>query len=426
MNKLIDELKWRGLLYDYVEGLDEILDKENVTFYLGIDPTAGSLHIGNLASIMLLKHLQVAGHKPVLLLGGATGMIGDPSGKSKERNLMTLEDIRNNGLKIKEQLNSFMNFDKGDNAGELVNNYDWMKDFSFIDFIRDIGKHITINYMMAKDSVKSRLEAGLSFTEFSYQMVQGYDFYHLFKTKNCKLQVGGADQWGNILTGTEFIRRKEGKTAYGLTCPLITRGDGGKFGKTEEGNVWLDPEMTSPYKFYQFWINVSDADAEKYIKVFTLLPRKKIEEIISEHNQSPHQRLLQSVLAKEVTTLVHSEEDYTTALEASKILFGKGTLESLEKLDEQVFLDIFEGVPQFELESRQLSQGIPVLELLTEHCRVFGSKGELKRLIKDNGLQINKQRIKDSFISLTTDMLINNKYMLIQKGKKNYFLIKIK
>ncbi len=426
MNKLIEELQWRGLLYDYVEGLDEVLDKEHVTFYLGIDPTAGSLHIGNLASIMLLRHLQVAGHKPVLLLGGATGMIGDPSGKSKERNLMTLEDIRNNGLKIKEQLNSIMHFDEGENAGELVNNYDWMKDFSFIDFIRDIGKHITINYMMAKDSVKSRLETGLSFTEFSYQMVQGYDFYHLFTSKNCKLQVGGADQWGNILTGTELIRRKEGKSAYGLTCPLITRADGGKFGKTEEGNVWLDSGMTSPYKFYQFWINVSDVDAEKYIKVFTLLSRKKIEEIISEHNQSPHQRLLQSVLAREVTTMVHSEEDYTAALEASKILFGKGTLESLEKLDEQVFLDIFEGVPRFELDRKQLSQGIPLLELLTEHCRVFASKGELKRLTKDNGLQINKQRMNDPFINLTTDMLINNKYMLIQKGKKNYFLIKIK
>lgn len=427
MSKLLDELRWRGLLHDYVEGLEQLLDKEQVTCYLGIDPTAGSLHIGHLTSLMLLKHLQEAGHQPIVLIGGATGMIGDPSGKSRERLLMPQEEIEQNSARIKQQLNRFMNFETGKNAGELVNNYDWMKDFSFLEFIRDVGKHITINYMLAKDSVKKRMESGLSFTEFSYQMVQGYDFYYLYTHKNCKLQVGGADQWGNIVTGTELIRRKSENDAeaYGLTCPLMTKADGGKFGKTEEGNVWLDPEMTSPYKFYQFWLNVSDEDAEKYIKVFTMLSKPQIDEVIQQHQQAPHKRLLQSTLAKEVTVMIHSEEAYATARDASQILFGNKSLESLKELDDQTILDIFKGVPQYEINRQDLEETIPLSDLITDMCPIFGSKGEVKRLIKDNGLVVNDIRVSDHQMPITVDHLINNKYIVIRKGKKNYFLIRV-
>jgi tyrosyl-tRNA synthetase len=423
---IIDQLKWRGLLHDYVEGIEERFKKEQVTFYLGIDPTASSLHIGHLASIMLAKHLQEAGHKPILLLGGATGMIGDPSGKSKERVLLKEADINNNAQSIKGQLSNLINFEKGDNVAVMVNNYDWMKNFSFLEFIRDVGKHITINYMLAKDSVKKRMETGLSFTEFSYQMVQGYDFYHLYYEKNCILQIGGADQWGNIVTGTELIRRKGGGEAFGLTCPLITKADGGKFGKTEEGNIWLDKNMTSPYKFYQFWINVSDEDAEKYIKIFTILPQNEILQLIQQHKAEPHKRLIQQELAKQLTILIHSEEDYNAALDASKILFGKGTLENLKNLDENTFLDVFSGVPDFEIERDYLSKGIVVPELLAEKTNVFGSKGEVRRLIKDKGLSINREKILDQEKIISIDDLLNNKYILVQKGKKNYFIIKLK
>lgn len=423
---IIDELKWRGMVHDMMPGTEEQLSKEMTTAYVGIDPTASSLHIGHLVSIMLLKHLQRAGHKPLLLVGGATGMIGDPSGKSEERNLLSEETLRYNQSKIKEQLTKFLEFDKGENTAEVVNNYDWMKEFSFLGFIRDVGKHISVNYMMAKDSVKKRLETGLSFTEFTYQLVQGYDFLHLYKTKGCKLQMGGSDQWGNIVTGTELIRRMESGEAFALTCPLITKADGGKFGKTEEGNVWLDPDMTSPYKFYQFWLNVSDEDAEKYIKIFTVLGVDEIESIIKEHADAPHARVLQKRLAREITIMVHGEENYNASVEASQILFGKGTAEALKGLREEDFLAVFEGVPTYDLPMAEIQEGIAIIDLLTEKTPIFSSKGELRRLVSGGGLSINKEKQNNTDTLLTKNQLINNKYILVQKGKKNYFLVVVK
>ncbi|OFX34457.1 MAG: tyrosine--tRNA ligase [Bacteroidetes bacterium GWF2_42_66] len=424
----VEDLQWRGMLHDMMPGTDEQLKKEMTTAYIGFDPTADSLHIGSLAPILLLKRFQIAGHKPVALVGGATGMIGDPSGKSQERNLLDEETLRKNQEGIRKQLGKFLEFDTGAaNDAMMVNNYDWMKNFSFLDFIRDVGKHITVNYMMAKDSVKKRLSAesktGMSFTEFTYQLVQGYDFLWLYDHLGCKLQMGGSDQWGNITTGTELIRRKSGGEAFALTIPLITKADGSKFGKTESGNVWLDPVRTSPYKFYQFWLNTSDEDAERYIKIFTLLPKEEIDEKIAKHREAPHERLLQKVLAKEVTCLVHSEADYETAVEASQILFGQGTAGQLRKLDENTFLSVFEGVPQYTISRAELEAGINVLDLLAEKTDIFPSKGELRRTIKGNGLSINKDKVSDEGLIIDSGFLIGGKYILPQKGKKNYFLI---
>lgn len=420
-----EELKWRGMVHDYMPGTEEQLMKEMTTAYVGIDPTADSLHIGHLVSVMLLKHLQIAGHKPIVLVGGATGMIGDPSGKSEERNLLTADIINNNLLSIKEQLKRFLDFGNIPNQAEIVNNYDWMKGFSFLDFIRDVGKHISVNYMMAKDSVKKRLETGLSFTEFTYQLVQGYDFLHLYEHKNCKLQMGGSDQWGNIVTGTELIRRKVNGEAFALTCPLITKSDGGKFGKTEKGNVWLDPQKTSPYQFYQFWMNVSDDDAFKYMKIFTLLRPEKMEELWAEHQAAPHNRLMQKTLAKELTLMVHGEEQLHTAEDASQILFGAGTSETLAKLDEQTFLAVFDGVPMFEVPRTQIEGGVNILELICTHSKVFPSKGEARRMIDGGGLSLNKNKVASVDVTVNADQLINAKYLLVQKGKKNYVLLKI-
>lgn len=425
----VEELQWRGMIHDIMPGTEEQLEKEITTAYIGFDPSASSLHIGNLVGIMMLKHFQLKGHKPVALVGGATGMIGDPSGKSQERNLLDEKTLRDNQDRIKKQLSHFLDFDTDlPNAAIMVNNYDWMKDYSFLNFIRDIGKHITVNYMMAKDSVRSRLgtdsNTGMSFTEFSYQLVQGYDFLYLFQTINCKLQMGGSDQWGNIVTGTELIRRKTGGEAFALTSPLITKSDGGKFGKTEEGNVWLDPGMTSPYKFYQFWLNVADEDAEEFIKIFTLLSKNEIENLIREHRTVPHERILQKTLAREVTTLVHSGEDYRAAEEASQILFGQATTESLAGIREDMFLSVFEGVPHYEIPVSVLPCRIP--ELLTAHTDIFGSKGELKRFTDGGGLFINKLKTHETEREITREDLINNKYLLVQKGRKNYFLIIVK
>ena len=431
MSNFIKELEWRGMVHNMIPGLEEAMEKEMIAGYVGIDPTADSLHIGHLVSVMMLKHLQEAGHKPIALIGGATGMIGDPSGKSEERNLLDEKTLRHNEEAIKEQLSHFLDFysDK-ENKAVLVNNYNWMKEFSFLDFIRDIGKHITVNYMMSKDSVKKRLGAdaknGMSFTEFTYQLVQGNDFLELYQNYNCKLQMGGADQWGNITTGTELIRRKAGGSAFAVTCPLITKADGKKFGKTEQGNIWLDPKRTSPYAFYQFWLNVSDEDAEKYIKIFTLLSEKEINDLVIKHKEEPHLRLLQQRLAKEVTTMVHSEDAYNKAIEASKILFGKATSESLAQLDETTFLDVFAGVPTFPLQKDLLKNGINIIELLSEKTAIFSSKSELRRLMKDNGLSINKEKEQNADTILDTKKLINDKYILVQKGKKKYFLIVIK
>ena len=424
----IEELTWRGMIHDMKPGTEEQLQKEMTSAYIGIDPTADSLHIGHLVSVMMLKHFQIAGHKPLALVGGATGMIGDPSGKSLERNLLDEKTLRHNQECLKKQLAKFLDFESdAPNAAELVNNYDWMKDFSFLDFIRDIGKHITVNYMMAKDSVKSRLsedaKMGMSFTEFSYQLVQGTDFLHLYKEKNCKLQMGGSDQWGNITTGTELIRRKESGDAFALTCPLITKADGGKFGKTESGNIWLDPKLTTPYKFYQFWLNVSDADAEKYIKIFTLLSKQEIDELVKEQEAAPHLRPLQKRLAKEVTCMVHDEQEYEKAVEASQILFGKATTESLAKLDKETFLAVFEGVPTFEIDRAKLDAGVPIIELLAAETAVFPSKGEVRRTIKGNGLSLNKAKLSDQDYSVSTSDLISEAYVLVQKGKKNYYII---
>ena len=424
----VEELTWRGMIHDIMPGTEDQLQKEMTAAYVGIDPTADSLHIGHLVGVMMLKHFQIAGHKPIVLVGGATGMIGDPSGKSAERNLLDEETLLYNEACLKKQLMNFLDFESDtSNVAELVNNYDWMKDFSFLEFIRDIGKHITVNYMMAKESVKKRLgeeaKMGLSFTEFSYQLVQGTDFLHLYREKNCKLQMGGSDQWGNITTGTELIRRKERGEAFALTCPLITKADGGKFGKTESGNVWLDSKLTTPYKFYQFWLNVSDADAEKYIKIFTLLSQEKVKALVEEQEAAPHLRPLQKRLAKEVTCMVHSEDEYDKAVEASQILFGKATTESLGKLDKETFLAVFEGVPTFEIDRIKLDAGVPIVELLAMETEVFPSKGELRRTIKGNGLSLNKAKLTDQEYLVTGADLINGAYILVQKGKKNYYII---
>jgi len=424
----VEELTWRGMIHDIMPGTQEQLQKEITSSYVGIDPTADSLHIGHLVSVMMLKHFQLAGHKPIALVGGATGMIGDPSGKSTERNLLDEKTLRHNEACLKKQLEKFLDFkSEAANAAELVNNYDWMKDFGFLEFIRDIGKHITVNYMMAKDSVKKRLgeesKAGLSFTEFTYQLVQGTDFLHLYRTKNCKLQMGGSDQWGNITTGTELIRRKEGGEAFALTCPLITKADGGKFGKTESGNVWLDPKLTTPYKFYQFWLNVSDTDAEKYIKIFTLLSKEEVDALVKEQKAESHLRPLQKRLAKEVTCMVHDEVEYDKAVEASQILFGKATTEGLAKLDKDTFLSVFEGVPSYEVDRSKLVAGVSIIELLTTETGAFPSKGELRRTIKGNGLSLNKAKLNDQEHLVTGADLINGSYLLIQKGKKNYYII---
>ena len=424
----VEELKWRGMVHDMMPGTEEQLQKEMTTAYVGIDPTADSLHIGHLVSVMILRHFQRCGHKPIALVGGATGMIGDPSGKSAERNLLTEEVLRHNQKCIKKQLAKFLNFESdAPNAAELVNNYDWMKDFSFLDFAREVGKHITVNYMMAKESVKKRLNGeardGLSFTEFTYQLLQGYDYLHLYETKNCKLQMGGSDQWGNITTGAELIRRTNGGDVFALTCPLITKADGGKFGKTESGNVWLDARYTSPYKFYQFWMNVSDSDAERYIKIFTSLSREEIEALIAEHNEAPHLRVLQKRLAKEVTVMVHSEEDYNAAVDASNILFGNATAETLHRLDEDTFLSVFEGVPQFKVSRDLLAGGVKAVDLLAEHAKVFASKGEMRKLVQGGGVSVNKEKLEAFDKELTADSLLNGKYLLVQRGKKNYYLV---
>lgn len=424
----IDELKWRGMIHDMMPGTEEQLSKEMTTAYVGIDPTADSLHIGHLVGVMMLKHLQKCGHRPIVLLGGATGMIGDPSGKSQERNLLDEETLRHNQACIKKQLSKFLDFDsKEPNAALLVNNFDWMSQFSFIDFIRDIGKHITVNYMMAKDSVKKRFNGegdGMSFTEFSYQLVQGYDFFFLNQNYNCKLQMGGSDQWGNITTGTELIRRKSGGEAYALTCPLITKADGGKFGKTEKGNIWLDPEKTSPYAFYQFWLNCSDEDTKKYIRIFTTYTKEEIEQMEKEQAEAPHLRVMQKALAKDLTIRVHSQADYDAAVNASEILFGKGTSETLSSLSEKMFLDVFDGVPQMEIAENLVHAGVPVVDFVSEHTNIFASKGEARRMIKDNGLSINKSKVNDSVI-VDSSFLIQGKYILVQKGKKNYYIVKV-
>ncbi|MEZ3597590.1 MAG: tyrosine--tRNA ligase [Paramuribaculum sp.] len=424
----IEELTWRGMIHQMMPGTEEQLKKEMTTAYLGIDPTADSLHIGHLVGVMMLKHFQRSGHKPIALVGGATGMIGDPSMKSQERKLLDEQTLRHNQEAIKKQLSKFLDFDSdAPNAAEMVNNYDWMKNFSFLDFIRDVGKHITVNYMMAKDSVKKRLsgesQQGMSFTEFSYQLVQGYDFLNLYREKNCRLQLGGSDQWGNITTGTELIRRTEGGEAYALTCPLITKADGGKFGKTESGNVWLDPRYTSPYKFYQFWLNVSDADAEKYIKIFTELTREEVEELVALQAQDPGQRPLQKRLAKELTTMVHSAEDYEAAVEASQILFSNKAGEILHKIDEPTLLAVMEGVPTFEIARADLEAGLPLTDLLTDRAKVFPSKGEMRKMVQGGGVSINKEKIADAYAPSSTSMLLNDKYILVQRGKKNYYLL---
>ena len=424
----VEELRWRGMIHDIMPGTEEQLQKEMTVAYVGIDPTADSLHIGHLVGVMMLRHFQRAGHKPLALIGGATGMIGDPSMKSQERNLLDEATLRHNQEAIKKQLSKFLDFDSdAPNSAELVNNYDWMKEFSFLDFIRIVGKHITVNYMMAKDSVKRRLAgegtSGLSFTEFSYQLVQGYDFTYLNKTKGCKLQMGGSDQWGNITTGTELIRRMNGDEAFALTCPLITKADGGKFGKTESGNVWLDPRYTSPYKFYQFWLNVGDADAEKYIKIFTSLTKEEIESLVAEQNAAPHLRPLQKKLAEEVTVMVHSRQAYEAAVEASQILFGGATSETLRKIDEETLLSVFEGVPQFEISKEDLKEGIKAVDLLAEKTAVFPSKGEMRKTVQGGGVMINKEKLTAFDAVINEESLLNGKYILAQRGKKNYFLI---
>ncbi|WGH74860.1 tyrosine--tRNA ligase [Tenacibaculum tangerinum] len=429
---LVEELQWRGMIHDIMPGTEEQLQKEMTAAYIGFDPTSDSLHIGSLVPIILLVHIEKAGHKPIALVGGATGMIGDPSGKSDERNLLNEETLAKNVSGIKKTLARFLNFDNGaENSPILVNNYDWMKDFSFIDFARDVGKRITVNYMMAKDSVKKRISGeaggGMSFTEFTYQLIQGYDFYHLYKTYNCKLQMGGSDQWGNITTGTELVRRmtsEEDAKAYAATCPLITKADGSKFGKSEGGNVWLDAEKTSVYKFYQFWLNTSDEDAEKYIKIFTFLDKETIEALTSEHAKAPHQRVLQKKLAEEVTTFVHSKEELEKAVKASNILFGNSTAEDLKSLDEQTFLDLFDGVPQAEVTSEDITEGLDMIAALAAKTGFLKSNGDARRALKENSISVNKEKVKEDF-TITSKDLIANKYVLLQRGKKNYFLLKI-
>lgn len=427
----VDELKWRGMIHDIMPGTEELLAKGQITAYVGIDPTADSLHVGHLVSVMMMKHLQVAGHKPIFIIGGATGMIGDPSGKSQERNLLNEETIQQNMAGIKGQLSRFIDFNStASNAAIMLNNYDWMKQFTFLDFIREVGKHITVNYMMAKDSVKRRLSGeysdGMSFTEFTYQLVQGYDFLYLRKHHDCMLQMGGSDQWGNITTGTELIRRKEGLEAYGLTWPLMTKSDGKKFGKTESGNIWLDPERTSPYKFYQFWLNTTDDDAARYVKIFTLLPPAEIDALIAEHAEAPHLRKLQKTLAKEITCLIHGEEAYNSALEASQILFGNATSDTLRKIDENTFLSVFEGVPQYEIAAADLKPGIDIVDFLAGKTSVMASKGEVRRALKSNAISINKEKVSGEEFIVNESHLIDGKYILAQSGKKNYFLIIVK
>ncbi|MEE9348906.1 MAG: tyrosine--tRNA ligase [Flavobacteriaceae bacterium] len=429
MNKFVEELRWRGMLHDIMPGTEDQLAKEMTSAYIGFDPTADSLHIGSLVQIILLMHFQKHGHKPIALIGGATGMIGDPSGKSAERNLLDEATLAKNIAGVKEQLERYLDFSSDNkNAAELVNNYDWMKNLTFLDFARDIGKHITVNYMMAKDSVKKRLSSesnvGMSFTEFTYQLVQGYDFLHLYKEKNCMLQIGGSDQWGNITTGTELVRRIAKGKAYALTCPLITKADGTKFGKTEGGNVWLDAARTSPYKFYQYWFNSNDADAEKYIKIFTFLDKETIDKLIVEHNESPHLRLLQKTIGKEVTIMTHGEEAYENALKASNILFGKSTASDLKSLDEQTFLDVFEGVPQTEISLTDLKNGINMIDALNEKSGFLKSNGEARRALKENSISVNKEKVTDETLLTGTD-LIADKFILLQRGKKNYFLLKV-
>lgn len=426
----VEELTWRGMLNDAMPGTEEHLQEAMRTAYVGIDPTADSLHIGHLVGVMMLKHFQLAGHKPVALIGGATGMIGDPSGKSQERNLLDEESLRHNQNAIKAQLERFIDFSTQDaNNAVLVNNYDWMKDFSFLDFAREVGKHITVNYMMAKDSVKKRLatesKEGMSFTEFTYQLIQGYDFLHLYKNLDCSLQMGGSDQWGNITTGTELVRRMAGGKAYALTCPLITKADGTKFGKTEGGNIWLDKERTSPYKFYQYWLNTSDEDAEKYIKIFTFLSKEEVEALVKEHQEAPHLRLLQKRLGEEVTKMVHSEEDLENAKQASEVLFGKSTAEAIRKLDNKTFLDVFEGVPQAEVERNKLEEGLDMIAALSAETNFLSSNGEARRALKANSVSVNKEKIKEDY-KIGTEDLINNKYVIINKGKKNTYIISVK
>ena len=426
----VDELRWRGMVHQLMPGTEELLAREQVTAYVGFDPTADSLHIGHLCSIMILRHFQRAGHKPLALVGGATGMIGDPSGKSAERNLLTEEVLRHNEACIKAQLGHFLDFDSAaSNGAELVDNYDWIRDFTFLDFAREVGKHITVNYMMAKDSVKKRLNGeardGLSFTEFTYQLLQAYDFLHLYQTKNCKLQMGGSDQWGNITTGSELIRRTLGGEAYALTCPLITKSDGRKFGKTESGNVWLDKRYTTPYKFYQFWLNVGDDEAARYIKIFTSLPKDEIDALIAEHSADPGRRLLQKRLGEEVTCMVHSREDYDMAIEASNILFGRATKESLVRLDEATLLAVFDGVPRFEVAKDQVC-GAKAVDLLAETTKCFASKGEMRKLVQGGGVSLNKEKLETPDRLVTADDLLDGKYLLVQRGKKNYFLIIVK
>lgn len=420
----VEELKWRGMLQDIMPGTEELLTKEMVIGYIGFDPTSDSLGIGNMVQIMTLLHFQNAGHKPIALVGGATGMVGDPSGKSQERNLLDEATLNHNIACQKKQLEKFLNFNSGANSAEIVNNYDWFKNFNFLEFIRDVGKHISVNYMMAKDSVKNRLENGMSFTEFSYQLVQGYDFYYLWKNKGVKLQMGGSDQWGNIVTGTELIRRKASGEAFALTTPLIKKADGTKFGKTEGGNVWLDRNKTSPYKFYQFWLNASDEDVKNYIRIFTLLSKQDIEKLEAEHSATPHLRILQKALAKDITIRVHSENDYNAAVEASQILFN-GTLDDLAKLSEELFLDIFDGVPQFNVSKKDLETGVPIIDLLAEKTQVFPSKGEARKMIQGGGVLLNKAKVEDAQMTINLNNSINKKYILIQKGKKNYFLCKL-
>jgi tyrosyl-tRNA synthetase len=422
----IEELRWRGMVHDIMPGTDEQLEREMTAGYIGFDPTADSLHIGNLVQIMTLLHFQRAGHKPVALVGGATGMVGDPSGKSAERNLLSKELLEHNQACVRRQLEKFLDFDCGDNSAEMVNNFDWFKDFLFLDFIRDVGKNITINYMMSKDSVQNRMETGLSFTEFSYQLIQGYDYYHLFKNKSCKLQMGGSDQWGNIVTGTELIRRIDGGSAYAVTTPLIRKADGTKFGKTESGNVWLDARKTSPYKFYQYWINASDDDAKNYIRIFTVKPQEEINALIAEHDQAPHLRTLQKSLAEDITTRVHSAEDLQKAMQASDILFGKSTTEALANLDETTLLDVFEGVPRITIALQALQTTPNVVDLLSETTNgaIFPSKGEARRTIQGGGVSINKEKIV-SMEEMPAYTLLQDKYLLVQRGKKNYYLVEV-
>lgn len=424
----VEELKWRGMVHNMMPGTEELLEKGMVTAYLGIDPTADSLHIGHLCGVMMLRYFQRCGHKPLALVGGATGMIGDPSGKSQERNLLDEETLRHNQECIKKQLGKFLDFESdAPNRAELVNNYDWMKDFTFLDFARTVGKHITVNYMMAKDSVQKRLNGeardGLSFTEFTYQLLQGYDFLHLYETRGCKLQLGGSDQWGNITTGAELIRRTNGGEVFALTCPLVTKADGTKFGKTESGNVWLDARYTSPYKFYQFWLNVSDEDAERYIKIFTSLTKEEIDALIAEHKEAPHLRVLQKRLAREVTVMVHSEEDYNAAVEASGILFGNATSDALKRLDEDTLLSVFEGVPQFEVAKSEIEAGIKAVDLFVEKAAIFPSKGEMRKMTQGGGVSLNKEKLTAFDQVITADDLLDEKYLLVQRGKKNYYLI---